>query len=178
MSRWLARALFVAVLISTVLVSRAEAQDRVPLGEFETEVGAECTVTTANNQSVWPGNVLVLTSGESTIETSGVEEEPGLQFEVEIVSDGLVSAFVVVAPGNQTSLEITMVCQPIISTTSTTERVVTTPTTTPTVPTTPPPPDPCPPGGLACTGNQDMGLLVGAAAILIGSGAILAFRRS
>lgn len=107
-------------------VDAQERQSEV-IGVFESDPGDICVVSEVNNESVWPGNTLVITSGDESVTLEGVEDNPDSSFGASIVSDGVVVATVYFDVF--TSLEVTAVCSPPPPETTTTTEEETTTTT-------------------------------------------------
>ena len=85
------------------------------------EDGSLCVVTTANNVSVHPGNVLVVQTGPDTIRISGVEDVKFTVTETEFTSAGPISSYVEInSDTGRTSLEWDIECTPPPPTTTTT----------------------------------------------------------
>lgn len=193
------RSTIIALFLLFGLAWPAAAQEVVAVGTVETvgtpENPASCVVTTANNESVWPGNVLILSGAGVVTRVGAVEDVAQTVTSTHILSHGLVAGTVELAEGNRTSLEFSVACTVIETTTTTEEETTTTsepeeetttttepdePTTSspPPPPTTQPPPPPtvstttppdpgCPDNGLACTGTDSRVLLASAAGLLV-----------
>jgi hypothetical protein len=132
------RLFVVMALLLLVFTMPAGAQTEKPIGEWETAPGEQCNLVDGNNDSVWPGNVLVIRDGEAVYEVAGVEDEPGVVIDFSFVAQSsLVTA--AVRYEKWSSLDVVLECAPVPSTTTTTAPEPTTstvpePTTTTTVP--------------------------------------------
>lgn len=135
-------AILIAACALLLLAGPAGAQEQRPpdgefvtqsLGSFPIDPDTTCTVTTANNISVHPGNVLGIRWDGNTRYRDGVEDEADQSVTITFDTGGAttVDAFVLVnqtVPFPFTSLTVTVDC----------DTPPTTPTTPPpTVPTTP-----------------------------------------
>jgi len=199
------RSTIIALFLLFGLAWPAAAQEVVAVGTVETvgtpENPASCVVTTANNESVWPGNVLILSGAGVVTRVGAVEDVAQTVTSTHILSHGLVAGTVELAEGNRTSLEFSVACTVIETTTTSEEETTTTsedvttttepdePTTSPPPPppptqppppptvTTTPPPDPgCPDNGLACTGTNSGLFLVAGAGLLVAGVAVTSTR--
>jgi hypothetical protein len=80
--------------------------------------GDLCTVSTWNNQSVHPHNVLVVTTGPEVLRIPGVEDEPETVTVTDFESQGPISAAVEInSPDGRTSLTWDITCSPPPTTT-------------------------------------------------------------
>ena len=129
------------LLLAVATAAFAEQREIVTVGREDADFGEICTVETDNNESVHPGNMLRLWTGNTEIIQEGVEDEPFLIFTFEIEAEGEIVADVVIGePGGRTSLEVVFDCRfPETTTTTTPEETTTTstPVTEPTTTTTP-----------------------------------------
>ena len=150
-------ALLAALLISPA--DSAEPGDLIDLGTFAAEPGDLCTVVTDNNESVHPGNELIIETGNDQTRVPAVEDEPDTITATNIDAGGPITLTVVLGPDQTiTSLEAVVTCEPptttsIVTTTTGSTTTSSTPVTTTTLPpTTVTTPTPCPDTGCTLTG--------------------------